>query len=215
MLKGISLFILFSSSVNLAFASPTYSINKYSCSKVDSKISNINKKMRTGYSAQQGERLRDDLRSLKKQRGKCKKLLTTPIDPLTPLAADNRPIGENCSKAVPPTTAGIAFTHDNFKVFPRHNDINSIYNGCQLIWRQTNNGWSINHITKFIKGSPVKVWSPRPANTDMNSCRYANGILVLGNKSICPSPESLIMKSLPAHCINAINSGHIVEGCTY
>lgn len=73
MLKSISLIIIVLSSINLVFASSSYSINKYYCSTVDSKISNINSQMRAGYSAQQGERLRDKLRSLKTQRGKCKR----------------------------------------------------------------------------------------------------------------------------------------------
>jgi len=73
MLKGIPLIIIVLSSSNFAFASSAYSINEYSCAKVDNKISNINSQMRSGYSAQRGERLRDDLRSLKKQRDKCKK----------------------------------------------------------------------------------------------------------------------------------------------
>jgi hypothetical protein len=51
----------------------TYSINKYSCSFVDALISNINNRMRAGYSAQEGEQLRDELRNLKNQRDKCKK----------------------------------------------------------------------------------------------------------------------------------------------
>jgi acetylornithine/succinyldiaminopimelate/putrescine aminotransferase len=73
MLKVFTLIIFILSSTTFAFASSTYSINKSSCAKVDSKISNINSQMRAGYSAQQGERLRDDLRGLKKQRDKCKK----------------------------------------------------------------------------------------------------------------------------------------------
>ena len=42
MLKGIPLIIIVLSSSNFAFASSAYSINEYSCAKVDNKISNIN-----------------------------------------------------------------------------------------------------------------------------------------------------------------------------
>jgi hypothetical protein len=51
----------------------TYSVDKYSCSFVDNTISNINSRMRAGYSAQEGEQLRDELRKVKNQRDKCKK----------------------------------------------------------------------------------------------------------------------------------------------
>jgi len=73
MKKGISLITFVLLSINLVLASSIYSVNKYSCAQVDEKIANINSQMRSGYSAQQGERFRDQLRSLKKLRDKCKK----------------------------------------------------------------------------------------------------------------------------------------------
>lgn len=73
MLKAVLLSILVSSSITSVYASSNLPVNKYSCSKVESKISRINSAMRSGYSSRQGERLRGDLRDLKKQRSNCKK----------------------------------------------------------------------------------------------------------------------------------------------
>jgi len=57
----------------LAFAKTTYNVNKTSCSYVDDNISTVNNHLRAGYSAQEGERLKERLRTLKKQRSDCNK----------------------------------------------------------------------------------------------------------------------------------------------
>jgi len=48
-------------------------ITEYHCSKVSRNIDSVNSQMRRGYSAQQGERLRERLRVLKKDKDLCKK----------------------------------------------------------------------------------------------------------------------------------------------
>ena len=56
-----------------AFANTTYKVNARTCVQVDDRITNINKQLRGGYKVQQGERLKENLRTLKKQRSDCKK----------------------------------------------------------------------------------------------------------------------------------------------
>jgi len=46
--------------------------SKYNCQGIEKRIDNINSKMRAGYSSREGERLKEELRQLKKQRNSCK-----------------------------------------------------------------------------------------------------------------------------------------------
>ncbi len=48
-------------------------VNEYTCKRVEAKIDHVNSKMRAGYTLEQGERLKDEFRKLKKIRNKCKK----------------------------------------------------------------------------------------------------------------------------------------------
>jgi hypothetical protein len=62
----------------LFISSPTFSASnfepsKFNCSAIEKRIKNINSKMRAGYSAREGERLREELRTLKDHRYACKK----------------------------------------------------------------------------------------------------------------------------------------------
>ena len=56
-----------------AFSASNFEPSKYSCSGIEKRIKNINSKMRSGYSAREGERLREELRTLKDHRYACKK----------------------------------------------------------------------------------------------------------------------------------------------
>ena len=47
--------------------------SEYGCAGIDKHIKNINAKMRSGYSLSEGERLKEELRTLKDQRHACKK----------------------------------------------------------------------------------------------------------------------------------------------
>lgn len=73
MLKNILLSICIFLVTNIAVASSTDKVTKKVCAAVGNKISSLNSQMRSGYSAQQGERLRNKERDLKKIRDKCKK----------------------------------------------------------------------------------------------------------------------------------------------
>lgn len=67
----ISLILLISQPV--VAATNNSAINKKSCAKVGKKIAIIHNKMRTGYTAAQGNRFNEQLRQLKNKRDKCKK----------------------------------------------------------------------------------------------------------------------------------------------
>lgn len=56
-----------------SFAGSNFTPSKYQCAGIEQRIDNINSKMRAGYSAREGEQLKNQLRNLKKQRYECKK----------------------------------------------------------------------------------------------------------------------------------------------
>ena len=56
-----------------SFAGSNFTPSKYQCTGIEQRIDNINSKMRAGYSAREGEQLKNQLRNLKKQRYECKK----------------------------------------------------------------------------------------------------------------------------------------------
>lgn len=66
----ITLSILFISAPSLA--SYEFEPSKYKCQGIEKRIDIINSKMRAGYTNQEGERLKQELRQLKKQRNSCK-----------------------------------------------------------------------------------------------------------------------------------------------
>jgi hypothetical protein len=66
----ITLSLLFTSVPSLA--SYEFEPSKYECQGIEKRIDIINSKMRAGYTNQEGERLKQELRQLKKQRNSCK-----------------------------------------------------------------------------------------------------------------------------------------------
>ena len=56
-----------------SFAGSNFTPSKYQCAGIEQRIGKINSKMRAGYSAREGEQLKNQLRSLKQQRYECKK----------------------------------------------------------------------------------------------------------------------------------------------
>ena len=56
-----------------SFAGSNFTPSKYQCAGIEQRIDKINSKMRAGYSAREGEQLKNQLRNLKKQRYECKK----------------------------------------------------------------------------------------------------------------------------------------------
>ncbi len=72
MTKTITL-ILLMLTVTYSSANSGFTPSKYQCAGIEQKIDNINSRMRAGYSTQEGEQLKEQLRKLKKQRYECKK----------------------------------------------------------------------------------------------------------------------------------------------
>ena len=58
---------------NNAFAKKELQVSKYTCKSAEYKIENIRNKQRAGYSASQGERLREKLRLYQDLKDNCKK----------------------------------------------------------------------------------------------------------------------------------------------
>jgi len=67
----ISLFLFLVSTTTLA--KDRFTPSDYACAGIEKRIDHINSRMRAGYSTKEGERLKQELRALKKQRDMCKK----------------------------------------------------------------------------------------------------------------------------------------------
>ncbi|WP_159579908.1 hypothetical protein [Alteromonas sp. KUL106] len=72
-MKKTSTLILLMLTASYSFANSDFKPSKYQCSGIEQRIEKINSRMRAGYSTKEGEQLKEQLRSLKKQRNECKK----------------------------------------------------------------------------------------------------------------------------------------------
>ncbi|AFS35653.1 hypothetical protein MASE_00380 [Alteromonas macleodii ATCC 27126] len=72
MKKTIALALFMLAATN-SVANSQFIPSKYQCSGIEKRIDTINSRMRAGYSMREGEQLKEQLRSLKKQRYECKK----------------------------------------------------------------------------------------------------------------------------------------------
>ncbi len=72
MKKTIALALFMLAATN-SVANSKFTPSKYQCSGIEKRIDTINSRMRAGYSMREGEQLKEQLRSLKKQRYECKK----------------------------------------------------------------------------------------------------------------------------------------------
>src|SRR5688572_28062558 len=120
-------------------------------------------------------------------------------------ADDDRPTGRNCDLAVPPKNAGEETNHGIIlRIYPRARDMPKNYTGCQTLWMPHGTKWQTISVVKIEGGSAVRIWSPDEVNLPDRACRYLKGNIVRGDPNNCPSPDSLIMKSLPSGCVGRI-----------
>lgn len=133
--------------------------------------------------------------------------------------AENRPNGLNCNLQAPPLASGEEFNHGVvLKIFPRARDLPKNYTGCQSFWMPDKNSWAIISMVVIEQGDPVRIWSPHNlGSSSADGCRYKGGRVVQGDSSKCPSPEYLIMKSLPPGCVDKLKNsgGRFLPGCEY
>lgn len=120
-------------------------------------------------------------------------------------AAAPRPVGTNCSAALPPASAGEEGGHGFvLKVFPRTGDIGGHYSGCQAVFAMSRDGEvRLAWLIEIKSGEPVRMWSADEDMKDVLQCRYKNRSLVRGNPDVCPRGESLLMPTRPAGCFTA------------
>jgi hypothetical protein len=90
----------------------------------------------------------------------------------TCIAGDNlRPQGANCDLVSPPENAGEDFNHGaTIRVFPRARDIGSSYNGCQLMWVQAVDHWTIISVVEIRDADAERIWSPTTQDNERFSC---------------------------------------------
>ena len=107
--------------------------------------------------------------------------------------------GANCELQVPPASAGESESHGALlKIFPRGSDIGPQYSGCQSMWVEGADGWSLVARTELVGGDPVRIVVP---DGSYASCEYRQGRLVSGVEAECADARFLLVRSLPAGCI--------------
>lgn len=136
---------------------------------------------------------------------------------LPSFAADDHPSGTNCELQSPPATAGEEMSHGaTFKIFPRARDINASYTGCQFMWATMQGQVVLVSVSAIEKGYVTRLWSPSSKVNDPAECRYKEGKLVRGSERSCPAPKFLLIKSMPAGCVErSMAAGGLAEGCVH
>jgi hypothetical protein len=98
----------------------------------------------------------------------------------------DRPVGQNCDLATPPSSAGEETHHGVLLlVFPRAREIGAHYEGCQVVWIQRKEAVTLAWIVVIQGGQAVRVWSE---DAEMKA--------MLGNS------KGMIMKSYLPGCIS-------------
>ena len=67
----IFLLVLIASSFHTLAGTPNFKPSKSACAGIDKKIERVNDRLRAGYKVREGERLKEDLRTLKSKRYSC------------------------------------------------------------------------------------------------------------------------------------------------
>ena len=129
-----------------------------------------------------------------------------------------RPTGRNCDLVSPPASAGELMNHGIvLRIYPQAKDIDAAYTGCQLLFappcsvtltsaREPGDSekWLVVSMTQIINGDPNRLWFADEEDSQELDCRFRQGKVVQGNPGRCPTPESLIMKSLAPGCSRII-----------
>ena len=117
------------------------------------------------------------------------------------MAAEPRPVGQNCDLLAPPASAGEEANHGMLlRIFPRAKDIDATYSGCQVLFASYEGKWVVVSLTEIVKGDPVRLWSEHDKDAARQACRYRNGRVVRGNPDTCPASQFLLVKSLAPGC---------------
>lgn len=131
--------------------------------------------------------------------------------------AQTSPIsGRNCAVPVPPAGAGEVSNGETLvKVYPRAADIGEAYAGCQSAWVGLGERWTLVARVLFESGQPRAVWAPGDP-PGAPRCRYDAHGLADGTPEQCPEPQRLILRSLPAGCVErSRRAGELASGCAY
>jgi hypothetical protein len=124
--------------------------------------------------------------------------------------------GRNCAVVAPPAGAGeVSNAETLIKVYPRAADIGGDYAGCQSAWVGKGERWTLVARILFESGQPRAVWVPGDP-PGAPRCRYDAQGLAGGAPDQCPEPQQLILRSLPAGCVERSRSaGELASGCAY
>jgi len=122
-----------------------------------------------------------------------------------PAFAQGRPVGLNCDLVKPPADAGEEMSHGaTMRIFPRAKAIGPSYSGCQVLFVPDGEKWVVVALTEVVKGDPTRVWSEHETDPKRLQCLYKQGKVVRGDRGTCPAPEFILVKSMAAGCVRAI-----------
>lgn len=133
----------------------------------------------------------------------------------TAVAAGSSAAMKNCDLRQPPPDAGEDGVHGTLlKVFPRKSRIDAAYSGCQTIWAQDGEGWSIVMIGFFESGEVVRMRFPSKPGDAVEQCSRKAGVLVKGYRDICSAMDAFPYSSEPPGClITSKGSGTSSAAC--
>jgi len=110
----------------------------------------------------------------------------------------------NCDLRAPPLDAGVDSSMGQLiKVYPRNPDIGPAYAGCQTLWAEDNDGWSVITVAHYAAGHVAWIESPQEAHDPMAECRVEAGQVVRGDPALCAQLDEIRFESLPAACLGA------------
>jgi hypothetical protein len=112
------------------------------------------------------------------------------------------PAPRNCMLAGPPPEAGVDSSMGQLiKVYPRNPDIGPDYGGCQTLWAEDGDGWTVVTVAHYSAGHVAWIDSPQEEHDPMTACRVDGGKLVRGDPALCAGLDEIRFESLPAACL--------------
>ena len=128
----------------------------------------------------------------------------------------DKPLGVNCDLQKPPVDAGeIVSEGVFFKIYPRTNDIDDNYNGCQVTWVESD-GWHVITLALISNGDIARLWAPNIDDPEQLNCSYSREQMLKGNAEKCHKQASVYLKSLRAGCVERVGTTfRNTHGCEY
>lgn len=113
------------------------------------------------------------------------------------------PAPPNCALSAPPPDAGVDSSLGQLlKIYPRNPDIGPAYAGCQTLWAEDGDGWSVITVAHYAAGHVAWIESPQEADDPMTACRVDDAKVMRGDPALCAQLDELRFESLPSACLS-------------